>query len=317
MVKKNIGPNIILKIADFLGHPAWNGVSCFMTALATFVALGFGGYLLAFVFGFVSGLQDLVIWLSEPLNISRYVIIGGLIVLTAFMATTVQQYLSSRGKFSILRKRGRANENRAVFLPIPLRPGIGNTYLKDRYINPPTGDVVLNGVRFLLEPDMLIFDTSKPISSYTPRNDGGKEVDFRLPEPASGVKSVHLLINSGNSKNVYANESIGKIRLIFRDAPPIVVEIVLGQNIREWCPGNTGEFVRETSGSSTTNVWTGMSKNGANAVIDRLTIPVFECMKSCPLEQIVFVHKPIQKPPDTMGVHFSVFAISLEIERQM
>ena len=317
MTKKNIGPNIIRKITDFLGHPAWNGVSCFLTALATLVVLGVGGYFLAPVFGFVSGLRDLVVWLSEPLNISRYVIIGGSIVLTAFVVTTVQPYLSSRGKFSLLRKWGGANKNRAVFLPIPLRPGIGNTYLKYRYIDPPTGDVVLNGVRFLLAPDMLIFDTSGQISSYLPRNDGGKEVDFRLPEPAIGVKSVYLLINSGNSKNIYANETIGKIRLIFKDAPPIVVELVLGQNIREWCPGNSGEFVRETSSLSITNVWTGMSKNGTNAVIDCLKIPVFQCMKNCSLQQIVFVHKPIQKPPDTMGVHFSVFAISLEIEQQV
>jgi len=221
-------------------------------------------------------------------------------------------------RHQILRGRNRAiNGIKTKFLAIPLPAGIGNSYLKNRYIDPPVRDVVLGGAQFRLKQDSLIFDTNEHISSFLPRSDGGKEVDYRLPEPANQVKSVYLLINSGNSKNIYVNEVIGKIRLIFKDAPPIVVELVLGQNIREWCPGNSGEYVRETSSPSTMNVWMGMSKNGANAVIDCLKIPVYECMRNCSLEKIVFVYKPTQKPPDTMGVHFSVFAISLEIESRM
>jgi len=217
----------------------------------------------------------------------------------------------------ILASRNKPTEIKIKYSPISLSTGIGNSYLKNRYIDPPSGDVILGGAQFLLKPDSLIFDTNEQIRYYLPRNDGGKEVDLRLPEPAIQVKSVHLLINSGNSKNIYANEVIGKIRLIFKDAPPIVVELVLGQNIREWCPGNSGGYVRETSSPSTKNVWMGMSKNGANAVIDCLKIPVYECMRNCSLEKIIFVYKPTQKPSDTMGVHFSVFAVSLEIERHM
>ena len=109
---------------------------------------------------------------------------------------------------------------------------------------------------------------------------------------------------------------IGEIRLIFRDAPPICVELILGQNIREWCPGNPGDFVRDApSPTITMDAWTGLSKDGANAVIDCLRIPVFECMRNCFLERIIFVHKSPQRPPDEMGVHFSVFAVSLEIEQ--
>ena len=211
-----------------------------------------------------------------------------------------------------------STETTTKFLPIPLFPGIGNSYLNKGFIAPPNGDVVLNGVQFRLKPDLLIFDTSKTISYYMPRNDGGEEIDFRLPQPENQIKSVYFLLNSGNSNSIYTGEGIGEIKLVFKDAPPIVTELVLGKNIREWCPGNQGDYVREASDPLLTmDAWTGLSKGGANAVMDCLQIPVYECMRNCFLEKIVFVHKFIQRPPDTMGVHFSVFAMSLEIEQHI
>jgi hypothetical protein len=200
------------------------------------------------------------------------------------------------------------------FLPIPLSPGFGNSYLKSRYINPPTGDVVLGEAQFRLEKDTLIFDTNEQIRYYLSPDDGGKQVMFQILQPVNRVKSVYLLINSGNSKNIYANRSIGKISLVFKEAPQIDVELVLGNNIREWCPGNSGDYIRETSSPKTIpNVWMGMSKNGATAIIDCLKIPVYEFMKDCYLEKIIFTHKSFPQPPDTIGVHYSVFGISLEL----
>jgi hypothetical protein len=315
MIKKTTERNIFRKTINFLSHPAWNGVNCFITALAM---LGCGGFALAFIFRLFSRIKDLVLWLSEPLNISRYVIVGGSIVLMAFVVTKIQQCLSSHVKFLLPRKLNRFVENKPKFLPIPLNPGIGNSYLRDRYIAPPFGDVVLGGAQFQFKADSLIFDTNKQIRNSLPRNDGGKEIDFQLPKPENQVKSVYFLINSGNSKSVYANEGIGEIRLLFKDAPPIVVELVLGQNIREWCPGNPGDYVREASSPTIImDAWKGLSKYRANAVMDCLQIPVYECMRNCFLEKIIFVYKPTQRPTDTMGVHFSVFAVSLEIEQPM
>jgi hypothetical protein len=97
------------------------------------------------------------------------------------------------------------------FLPIELSAVFGNSYLKNRYINPPIGDVVLGGVQFSLEKDSLIFDTNEQIRYYLPLDDGGKQVEFQLSRSVNRVKSVYLLINSGNSKNIYTNRSIGKI----------------------------------------------------------------------------------------------------------
>lgn len=224
----------------------------------------------------------------------------------------------SNSKQTLFRRKSANNIAITKFLPIPLPAGIGNFYLKNRYIDPPNGDVVLGGAQFQLKQDSLIFDTNEQIRYYLPLDNGGKEIDFQLPKSVNRVKSVHFLINSGNSKIVYANNNIGKIRLVFKEAPPLDVELVLGENIREWCPGNSGEYIRETSSPTTVvSVWTGMSKSGANAVIDRLKIPVYECMRDCFLEKIIFVHKSIPQSPDTMGVHFSVFGVSLEIEQVM
>ncbi len=202
------------------------------------------------------------------------------------------------------------------FLPISLKPGIGNAYLKNRYNNPPAGDVLLDNAQFQLGPGALIFDTNEQIRDCRPRNDGGIEVDIQLPEPQCHVRSAYFLINSVNSKSIYAHKNIGEIRLVFKDAPPIVAELVLGKNIREWCPGNTGDFVREASSPMITmDVWTGLNQHGRSAVMDCLQIPVFECMRNCFLKEIILVHKPLQLPPDKMGVHFSIFALSLEIEQ--
>lgn len=221
----------------------------------------------------------------------------------------------SKSRQILFRKNGKNNTVETKFLPIPLPTGIGNLYLKNRYIDPPIGDVVLGGAQFQLRLDSLVFDTNEQIHSYLPNDDGGKEIEFQLTESVNRVKSVHFLINSGNSKTSYANKKIGTIRLVFKEAPPIDIELILGENIREWCPGNSGEYIRETSSPATVvGVWAGMSKSGANAVIDRLKIPVYECMRDCFLERIIFVHKSVPQPPDTMGVHFSVFGISLEIQ---
>jgi len=201
------------------------------------------------------------------------------------------------------------------FFPVRLSPDVGNSYLRNRFIDPPCGDSLLGSAQFQLGRDSLMFDTSGQLRYYLPRDDGGEEVELRLPEPQSRVKTAHFLINSSNSKGIYAGKSIGKIRLIFSDAPPMVVKLVLGENIREWCPGHPGKYVRETSSPMVMNVWKGLSKDGAPAVMDCLQIPVFDCMKDCTLEQIVFVHKSPKEPSDRLGTHYSVFGVSLEMRQ--
>ncbi len=200
------------------------------------------------------------------------------------------------------------------YMPVAIRPGIGNSYFKDRYLDLPSGDIILDKAEFHLQPDSLIFDTNAHISSYLPRADGGKEIELRIEKPISNIVSANFLINSGNSKIIYASDKIGEIILVFKDAPPITTDLKLGYNIREWSIGNQGDWVRELSSSETSLYWKGNNKQGRNAIIDCLKVPVFECMRNNSLEKIIIVHNSVVKPPDTMGVHFSIFAITLEIQ---
>lgn len=299
------------KIIDFLSHPAWNGASCFITAAT---ALGLGSVVVAFVLGLFKRVQDLATWLLEPINTPRYVLVGGSIVFAAFIATSVQQVLRSRNRLSVSQNPKILSEPKLSFIPILLAPGTGNSYLNERFVSPPSGNVTLGGIQFQLNKSSLIFDTNKQIHYYLPLDNGGKQIDLLLPRPINRIRSVRFLINSGNSKTIYAGRSIGKISLVFKEAPPIDVELILGDNVREWCPGNSGDYVRETTNPQTASVWTGMNKDGVNAVMDCLSIAVYEVMKESFLEKITFTHKSIPQPPDTMGVHYSVFGISAQTE---
>jgi hypothetical protein len=213
-------------------------------------------------------------------------------------------------------KNNPISKPKATFLPILLGAGTGNDYLKNYFIDPPVGDIFLGGAQFQLMRDSSILDTNKP-GHFQTLKDGSKASVLTLPEPVIGVKAICVLINSENSKWVYTNENIGKVKLVFDDAPPIEVDLVLGKNVREWCPGHPGDYVRETTSLETkAGVWKGLSKDGANAVIDCLRIPVYEVVRSCGLKKIVFVHKSSTRPPaDTMGVHYVVFGLSAEVEQ--
>jgi len=199
------------------------------------------------------------------------------------------------------------------YVQIKLFPGIGNSKLSKNYITPPEGRVVMGGIPFTFAKEEIVFDTSESKGITSVYDDGSEEVEIKLETPLSKIRNLYFLINSGNSNSLYKGRIIGEIRLIFKDAPIIKESLILGNNIREWCPGNRGDYVREASNPKLhMSVWNGMSKGGANAVIDCLEIKNYECMKSVPLEKIKIKRKYILLSPDTMGVHFMVFGIVIE-----
>ncbi len=199
-----------------------------------------------------------------------------------------------------------------LFTPIPLFPGIGNAYLHDLFLNPPIGDVQLNSIPFQIPPGALFFDTNAQIRYYFPQADGSKVVDLRPSIPIANIKKVHFLINSGNSKRVYANQKIGEIRLLFNNIHPMSTDLVLGYNIREWAVGNQGDYIRELSAPSVQMAWQGMNKQGVNAVIDHLEIVVPDAIRNAILEKIAFVHRPTRHATDSMGVQYIALAITVE-----
>jgi hypothetical protein len=231
----------------------------------------------------------------------------------SFLAGAYGFYATDRHR-RLLSSRAQSLSSReeTKFLPVPITPQIGNAYLNSRYLDPPQGNVFIDNVMFHFEQDSLIFDTNETIRVYGLRADGSRMAGLRPPKLISSISAVHFLINSGSSKSTYLHEKIGELILSFRDAPPIVTELMLGENIREWCVGNAGDLVRETTSPFSKVAWKGMNKQGASAIVDCLRIPVFPILRPTYLEEIIIVHRPTRRPADTLGVHFSVFAISIE-----
>ena len=123
---------------------------------------------------------------------------------------------------------------------------------------------------------------------------------------------MHFLINSGNSKSIYANTKIGEIRLVFNNVHPMSIDLILGTNIREWAVGNQGDLVKEASDPSVKIAWPGWNKQGVNAVMDHLVMVIPEAVQSAVLEKIVFIHLPTHHATDSLGVQYLVFAITVE-----
>jgi hypothetical protein len=82
MPDQTVHPTLIRRIINALGHPAWNGVTCFFTAIGALLGLGFGGWIVGDFLGlFISHLHDVFIGLTGRLEIPIYVLVIGIIVL--------------------------------------------------------------------------------------------------------------------------------------------------------------------------------------------------------------------------------------------
>jgi hypothetical protein len=315
------------RIKNFPSRRSWKGVAG-LVALLTLLA----GVILAVV-GFISshfppglnGTHNVTAWLSEAIAfvVPRYVLLSVPMILAAMGVLLLRPYLSSSKSYPLVGldwiafvKRGIAVPKKK-FVSIPIPASIANDYLKDRFPDLPAHVVTPDDdkVKFQLDPDAFILDTNKTIYDVLPRDHRWEEFGFSLRKPRSHIKSVCFLISSGNSLKMYQSFRLGQISLVFKDAPPIITDLVLGQNIREGCIGNPGSLVREVSDHVTNKpAWRGKNKDGVAAIMDCLKIPVYASMRNYPLEEIIFAHNKAALPPDNSGVHFIVFAVSLEIE---
>lgn len=83
------------KFLSLLSHPAWNGVSCFLTALATF---GLSSVVIAYFLGVFRKFQELVIWLTQKDQIPRYIVISLIVIFLAAISTLAQRAIFSKRK---------------------------------------------------------------------------------------------------------------------------------------------------------------------------------------------------------------------------
>ncbi len=179
---------------------------------------------------------------------------------------------------------------------------IANASLTADYYDPPTGEVVFNGVPFLISQDRKgIFNTSALRGKDT--------VHLKLSKSFKGVTSVYFLINSGNSLKENEGETFGIIKFGFEENIFQQTDLILGKNIREWAPGNLppGRLADTVIDSLSQPAWVGTNHSGNKAVIDQLEVPIFAENHHKALEQIV-----VTRNLQVKQAAFMIYAITLK-----
>jgi hypothetical protein len=116
-----------------------------------------------------------------------------------------------------------------AFEAVPLGP-IVNASLSEDFVSPPTGSQVFTDVPFKLDGRVFKSQASPSPNINYPQS---ARLVVELPRP----KSVYVLLAAGNGFFQWSGNEIGRIRLEFAEGVPVTVELVLGQNIREWHSG--------------------------------------------------------------------------------
>ncbi|MCX7669086.1 MAG: hypothetical protein N2439_03315, partial [Anaerolineae bacterium] len=150
------------------------------------------------------------------------------------------------------------------YLAVSLQ-GVANARTTDGYVNPPLGDVVLGGVRFSLGQGGSVTTQAAPLPN-NPQN-------IALPVDAQAPQTVYLLITGGDLFSRFAGQTVGRVRLVFSDGKAHAVDLVAGQNLREW--KHSAGVIDSLTSPALTEVWRGANRFDASAaVIDMLSLPV-------------------------------------------
>jgi hypothetical protein len=174
------------------------------------------------------------------------------------------------------------------FYLLPLRH-IANDSTRNGYVFPPQGMLELEGVPF----DFPLGQNSATTQAETLPN---HPVVLRLDTDVFAPERVHLLITGGNTFARFYGQVIGKVRLSFAQGEPYEIELVAGQNIREWKLLDE-QTVSSISSDQAMEVWRTEANFGGVGVIDMLTIDLPAEYRSDHL----FVIKVLDTSVETVG----------------
>ncbi len=148
--------------------------------------------------------------------------------------------------------------------PISLAP-IVNGSLDNDFAAPPIGLVELGGVSFDLDGRAF-----RSQAGPAPNNAFPTQASLSVALP--GVEHVYVLVTAGDGFTRWAGKRVGQIVLTFEGAEPVVVDLVLGENLREW---HAADNVVSTA-PGITEVWSGPIAGFPNLQghLDLLTIDV-------------------------------------------
>jgi hypothetical protein len=113
-----------------------------------------------------------------------------------------------------------------LYQPV-LLDSIVNASLSEDFIEPLTGNQILNDVPFSLN-GWAFKSQARPSPNNTYPTNAVLEVN--LPY----VEHVYVLLTAGNGFTRWQNEPVGRIIIVFDTGALIEVDLVLGLNLREW-----------------------------------------------------------------------------------
>ena len=132
--------------------------------------------------------------------------------------------------------------------------------LSSYYANPPLGSVTLGGMPF--STGSAVDLASGASASYS--------VSYQNPT------QVSLLLNSANTAWWYEGSPVGRVTLSFANGATQSVDLVAGDNVREWAFGTDWTVDSLTDTANAANVWTGTRADDASvaAGLDMLTVQI-------------------------------------------
>jgi hypothetical protein len=160
-----------------------------------------------------------------------------------------------------------ANAADSVFVTVSLAE-VANNSTTEGYVNSPSGDVVLGGVPFFIPGGLNSVTTQAESAPQFPHDIDLAGLD--IPRP----RRIYLLLTGGAVRQEFAGNTIGAIDLLFTNDGRVTVDLVAGENIREWkdcCNPNIITLADRT----VRTVWRGKNKfDAGNAFIDMLVIEI-------------------------------------------
>ena len=151
----------------------------------------------------------------------------------------------------------------AQFAAVGLQ-AVANASTTSGYVNPPLGNVTLAGIPFSLGQGQSVTTQAGPLPNHPTR--------VALPVDIPGPQAVYLLLTGGDLYMRFAGAVIGQVRLAFADGREHRVDLIAGQNIREWKHYDANVIGRASS-PDLAEVWRGGNKDDSGAaVIDMLKI---------------------------------------------
>lgn len=150
------------------------------------------------------------------------------------------------------------------FYPLSLRE-IANADITENYASAPLGNVTFGEVPFKLGQGRSFTSQADPLPNNPP--------NVLLPADVPSPRAVYLLITGGDLWSQYAGSRIGRITMRFASGETYGVDLIAGENIREWKQGEG--VVSSTTAPSVAEVWRDTDTNGPTpAIIDMLAIDV-------------------------------------------